>query len=84
MEGRGRGFIMVEGLVRDRRAALFDDEPTLRTELVKLKRVSLSFGYTVPCGAEIFATGRTRHGCVNLASGRPLRLPKELYARRDE
>ena len=84
MEGRGYGFVVVEGLVRYRRATLFDHVLTLRTKLAELKRASLSFGYTVLRGAEIVATGRTRRGCVELASGRPLRLPKELYALRDE
>ena len=83
MERRGYGFVVVEALVRYRKAAFFDDELTLRTELVELKRASLSFGYTVLRGAEIVATGRTRHGCVELETGRPLRLPKELYALRD-
>ncbi len=83
MERRGYGFVVVEALVRYRKAAYFDDELTLRAELVELKRASFSFGYTVLRGAEVVATGHTRHGCVELGSGRPLRLPKEFYALRD-
>jgi len=78
MERRGYGFVVIEVHAHYRRAAFFDDELTLRTELAELKRASLSFRYTVLRGGEVVATGRTRHGCVELASGRPSRIPEEL------
>ncbi len=80
LERRGYGFVVVEALVRYHKAAFFDDELTLRTELTGLKRASLSFGYTVLRDGEALATGYTRHGCVELASGRPSRLPENLAA----
>jgi acyl-CoA thioester hydrolase len=78
LERRGYGFVVTEVHVRYKRPALFDDELTLRTELVEMKRASLSFGYTLLRGREVIATGRTRHACVELASGRPGRIPEEL------
>ena len=78
LEERGYGFVVVEALARYHKAAFFDDELTLCTELVEKKRVSLSFGYTVLRDGEVIVTGRTRHGCVNLVSGRPSRIPEEL------
>ncbi len=84
LERRGYGFVVVEALVRYHKAAFFDDELTLRTELTGLKRVSFSFGYTVLRDGEALATGYTRHGCVELASGRPSRLPENLAARLQE
>lgn len=81
LEKRGYGFVVVEALVRYRKAAFFDDELTLRTELTELKRASLSFGYAVLRGEEVLVTGRTRHGCVELPNGRPSRIPKDVAAR---
>ena len=68
----------MEALVRYRKAAFFDDELTLRTELAKLTRASLRFEYRVIRDGEVISTGYTRHGCVELASGRLIRTPDQL------
>jgi acyl-CoA thioester hydrolase len=68
----------VEALVRYRKGAFFDDELTLRTELAELKRASLRFEYEILRDGEVLATGHTRHACMNLASGRPSRMPEQL------
>ncbi len=68
----------MEALVRYRKAALFDDELTLRTELTKLSRASLRFDYALLRGGEVITTGYTRHGCVELPSGRLIRTPELL------
>jgi acyl-CoA thioester hydrolase len=81
LERQGYGFVVVEALVRYHKAAFFDDELTLRTELTELERASLSFGYTVLRGDEVLVTGRTRHGCVDLATGKPRRVPAVFFAR---
>ncbi len=78
MESRGFGFVVVEALVRYRRAAYFDDELTLRTELADLSKASLRFEYVALRGEEEIATGHTRHAYVDLASGKPLRMPGDL------
>jgi acyl-CoA thioester hydrolase len=70
----------VEALVRYRRAAFFDDELTLRTELATLTRASLRFEYAVSRGGEALASGHTRHACLNLATGKPVRVPDEVLA----
>jgi acyl-CoA thioester hydrolase len=70
----------VEALARYRKAAFFDDELTLRTELADLSRASLRFEYVVSRGGEALATGHTRHACVELATGKPVRVPEELLA----
>ena len=74
----------MEALVRYRKGAYFDDELTLHTELAEFGRVSLSFRYTILHDGEVLATGRTRHGCVELPSGRPSRIPKDVAARISE
>ncbi len=78
MERRGRGLVVVEALVRYRRPAFFDDELTLHTQLAELGKVALRFDYEVSRGEEQVATGYTRHACVDLSTGKPVRMPEEL------
>ena len=79
MEKRGHGFVVVEALVRYRQAAYFDDELKIRTEISALSRASVRFAYEVLRDNEPpLATGHTRHAYVDLASGKPIRMPKDL------
>ena len=78
MEERGRGLVVVEALLNYRRPAYFDDELTLRTRLADLGKVSLRFDYEVLRDGELLVTGHTRHACVDLTTGKPVRMPKEL------
>ena len=68
----------MEALVRYRKAAFFDDELSLRTELAEISKASLRFEYVVLRDGEVLATGHTRHACVELATGRPSRIPEQL------
>jgi acyl-CoA thioester hydrolase len=78
MERRGRGLVVVEALLHYLRPAYFDDELTLRTELTDLGRASLRFDYGVLRDGEVLVTGHTRHACIDLTSGKPVRMPEEL------
>ncbi len=78
MEQQGRGLVVVEALLDYRRPAYFDDELTLRTTLADMGKVSLCFDYQVLRDGESLVTGRTRHACVDLATGKPVRMPQEL------
>ena len=78
MERQGYGFVVVEALVRFHKAAFFDDELTLRTELEELSKASLRFEYQVFRGGEVISTGYTRHACVQLPGGRLIRTPEQL------
>ena len=78
MEKRGRGLVVVEALLNYRRPAYFDDELTLRTDLADLGKVSLRFDYEVLRDGDVLVTGHTRHACVDLATGKPVRMPEEL------
>jgi len=80
LEARGYGIVVVEALVRYRRAAFFDDELTLHTELAELNRATLRFEYAVLRGGDVLVTGHTRHACVDLATGKPIRVPGEVLA----
>ena len=70
----------MEALARYRRAAFFDDELTLRTKLVDITRASMRFEYVVSRGGEVLVTGHTRHACVDLATGKPVRVPEDVLA----
>lgn len=78
MEKRGRGLVVVEALLNYRKPAYFDDELTLRTGLAERGKVSLRFDYEVLRDAEVLVTGHTRHACVDLRTGKPVRMPGEL------
>jgi len=78
METRGRGLVVVEALLHYRRPAFFDDELSLSTHLAEIGKVSLRFDYEVLKDGELLVTGHTRHACVDLATGKPVRMPKEL------
>ncbi|HET9964490.1 MAG TPA: thioesterase family protein [Rubrobacter sp.] len=78
MEARGRGLVVVEALLHYRRPAFFDDELTLSTHLADIGKVSLRFDYEVLKDGEVLVTRHTRHACVDLATGKPIRMPEEL------
>ena len=78
LEAQGYGIVVVEVLAHYRRAAFFDDELTLRTELADLSRDSMRFEYEVSRDGELLVTGHTRHACVDLATGKPIRVPEEV------
>jgi acyl-CoA thioester hydrolase len=66
--------------VRYQRPARYDDLLRLEVSLEELRRVSATFGYRLLRDAELLATGRTVHACVDL-QGKMRRLPEELVAR---
>jgi acyl-CoA thioester hydrolase len=80
LEAQGYGIVVVEVLAHYRRAAFFDDELTLRTELADLSRASMRFEYEVSRDGELLVTGHTRHACVDLATGKPIRVPEGVLA----
>jgi acyl-CoA thioester hydrolase len=84
LEKRGYGFVVTEAHAYYKRPAFFDDKLTLRTELAELKRASLCFGYTLLRGEEVLAVGYTRHGCVELETGRLRRIPEDVTTRVSE
>ena len=78
MERQGRGLVVVEALLHYRRPAFFDDELTLITNLAELGKVSLRFDYEVLRDTEVLVTGHTRHACIDLTTGKPIRMPEAL------
>ena len=71
--------MVVEARLFYKKACRFDDELTVRVDLAELNKASLRFEYTVLRDGEIVSTGYTRHGCIELSTGRPSRVPKGLF-----
>jgi acyl-CoA thioesterase FadM len=40
----------------------------------------MRFEYVVSRDGELLVTGHTRHACVDLATGKPIRVPEEVLA----
>ena len=78
MERQGRGLVVVEALLQYSRPAFFDDELTLITNLTELGKVSLRFDYEVLRDGEVLVSGYTRHACIDLTTGKPVRMPQQL------
>jgi len=78
MERQGRGLVVVEALLHYRRPAFFDDELTLITNLAELGKVSLRFDYEVLRDREVLVRGHTRHACIDLTTGKLIRMPQDL------
>lgn len=70
--------MVVEARLFYKKAARFDDELTLQTNLTDVGRASLRFEYEVLRDGEAISTGYTRHGCIEISTGRPKRVPAEL------
>ncbi len=71
---------VVEAQVSYRTPARYDDVLTVETCLGEVKRASARFDYRLLREAEVVATGRTLHACVDL-DGRIQRMPQELLRR---
>jgi acyl-CoA thioester hydrolase len=78
MERQGHGLVVVQALLQYRRPAFFDDELILITNLVEVGKVSLRFDYEVLRDGEVLVSGHTRHACIDLATGKPIRMPQQL------
>ena len=88
LEARGLGLPLTEVHVRYVAPAEYDDIMTIHIGLARLTRVRVEFDYRIVVAAgdrsglgqdvEIL-TAQTRHACVRLETGRPERLPPEVY-----
>lgn len=81
LEEGGIGLVVVEANIRYKKAAFFDDVLTLQTSLAELGRATLRFGYTLSRDGEPLVRGHTDHGCIDLKSGRPRRIPEGFMTR---
>ena len=81
LENEGIGFVVVEAHLIYKRAVRFDDELTLRIRLAESGKASLRFEYEMLRDGEAISSGYTRHGCIDIATGKARRLPADFLAR---
>ena len=88
MESQGLGLPLTEINVRYRSPAQYDDQMTINVGLALVTRVRVHFEYRIVVAAgdrdgltedvEIL-TAQTRHACVARETGRPARMPAQVY-----
>ena len=76
----GQGMIVAKLEISFKRPAKLDDTLTIKTKVALLKRISSEFIQDVYRGDELITTGRVRVGFVDLATGRPTKMPEEIYS----
>ena len=78
MEAKGLALPVIEAHVDYKRPALYDDLLELRGTVHSAKGCQIRIDVDVLRDGELLAKGYTVHCCINLATKRPTRLPKEL------
>ena len=78
LEQRGFAMPVVEAHVSYRAGAGYDDELEIRGRLAWVKGARLRVDCEVWRGEQLLAEGYTVHACVAMATGRPVRIPREL------
>jgi acyl-CoA thioester hydrolase len=76
----GMDMVVAEAGIRYLLPLFFDDEVEVECTLDELSRASFRFSYRLLRGADVVATGFTRHACVDRARMRPVRVPAWLAA----
>ncbi len=74
-------MILVTGAhLRYRRGARYGDRVTVACAIERLASRGLAFRYAVRRGEELLVTGSTEHVWIEIATGRPCRMPAPLRA----
>ncbi len=77
LDAWGVALPVVEAHARYHRPAFYEDLLAIELEVTELRAASLRFAYLVRRGADVLASGFTRHAVVG-PTGRPRALPPEL------
>ncbi|OGQ79104.1 MAG: hypothetical protein A2289_03060 [Deltaproteobacteria bacterium RIFOXYA12_FULL_58_15] len=77
---RGIHMPVVEVLAKYHTPARYDDEIVVTTRLEKVERVRVSFTFRLTRAAdgELLVVGSTVHACINVATGRAVRMPRDF------
>lgn len=72
-------FLMVTGIsIEYRKSARYPDQVTTRCRLVRYASRGLTFGYEVSAQGALLARGSTEHVWLDVATGKPCRIPGHL------
>ncbi len=78
IERMGYMILVTGASLRYRRGARYGDRVTVTCAIERLASRALAFRYAVRRGDELLATGSTEHVWVEVATGRPCRMPEAL------
>jgi acyl-CoA thioester hydrolase len=78
LEARGQGVMIAEAICRYHAPAHFDEELTICTWCDDIHRTSFRFRYEVKRGETLLAEGHTVQVFMDLAAGKPMRIPPEI------
>ncbi len=81
LEEMGFALPVIEAHVEYREGARYDDELVISGRAVRGRGARLRVDCEVRRGETLLAGGYTVHACVNLRTGRPVRIPQELAVR---
>jgi len=76
---QGFAFAVAEANVRYRRSAHYNDLLTVVTAVKEVSSASMTFHSDILCDGVLLAEGDVKAACVKLSSGRPARLPAEMF-----
>jgi len=75
----GLAFAVAEANVKYKRAAHYNDLLTVTTSVKEVTPATMTFYTEVSREGTLLVCGEVKAACVNLASGRPARLPAEIF-----
>jgi acyl-CoA thioester hydrolase len=78
LRDEGVDALTLEGYVRYRLPARFDDPLTIHARCTNLRGARFRFEYEIERDGEIVADGWTTHACVSVGDHRPTRVPAWL------
>jgi len=76
---QGFVFTVAEANVKYRRSAHYNDLLTVVTAVKEVTNASMTFHSDIFCGETLLAEGDIKAACVKLSSGRPARIPAEMF-----
>lgn len=79
IEREGFYLVVLEAHASYKRSAVYDDVLHVKASLRELPAMKITIDYEITRNdaPEVLVTGQTVHAFVNIASGRPIRPPKE-------
>ena len=75
---KGFAFAVAEANVKYKRSAHYNDLLTVTTSVKEVTPATMTFYTEVSRGETLLAAGEIKAACVNLATGKPARLPAEM------
>ena len=80
MEEKGFSLPVIEAVCHYKSSARYDDLLTISGWVSEIKGVRVTIQCEVRRGEELLVSGHTVHACIDMKTGRPCRVPEQLYS----